>query len=180
MNDTQFYAVPQHYAARTPGQLDRLRKDLGEAQAAAAATKDGAQRQQAESTAKGIERELHAAETTARDEQRAANAAPDSFDRRYGYAANFRGEQEFMPITPYFAKPEKPKLTRTVNVKGPACGPANAIAVNGIVRAVTTPYFDRGRWTFSATLPPESLHQGRNRVEVLAVIHVSGETRLAP
>ena len=116
MSDTRQYAVPQHYAARNSRELDSLRQDLTAAQAAAAATKDGAQRQQAESTAKSIERELHAAETTARDEQRAANAAPDSFDRRYGYAANFRGSQEFMPITPYFAKPEKPKLRRTVNV----------------------------------------------------------------
>ena len=52
--------------------------------------------------------------------------------------------------------------------------------MNGVVRAVTTPYIDRGRWTFSATLPPESLRQGHNRVEVLAVIQVGGETRLAP
>lgn len=72
-----------------------------------------------------------------------------------------------------------------LHVTGAVHGPSElpppvAIAVNGIVRAVTTPYFDRGRWMFSATLPPESLRQGRNRVEVLAVIHVSGETRLAP
>ena len=116
MTHTQLYAVPVHHAARTPGELDRLRKDLTAAQAAAHATKDGAQRQQAESTVKSLTHELNAAETTARDEHRAANAAPDSFDRRYGYARNFRGSQEFMPITPYFAKPVEPKMTRSVNV----------------------------------------------------------------
>ena len=102
MTDPQMYADTQHYAALSKRELDRLRQDLGEAQTAAKREKDWTERTRAEQNVKALERQLHAAETTARQEQ--VGAA--SFDSRYIRTENIRSDGvECAPTVPYFEPP---------------------------------------------------------------------------
>lgn len=69
MSEQRMYAETQHYAARTPGELDRLREQLGEAEAAASKEKDWSQRTRLEQSAKVLKRELAAAELEVKHER---------------------------------------------------------------------------------------------------------------
>ena len=113
MNDSrQMYAECTHYAALSKRDMDRLRADISAAKHTARTETDWTLRVRAESNIKSLERELHAAETTARDEL-AGSAA--SFDSRYVRAENLGSDgQEYAPCVSYCAKPEAstPKAPR--------------------------------------------------------------------
>ena len=101
MTDQLYAALPQCHAARTPSEMDQLRKDLGDAQVAARREKDWTQRTRAESTAKSIERELHSAEL---ELKHAHQRESRRFDARYKVVNAC--EPTHMPTVAYFEKPE--------------------------------------------------------------------------
>ncbi len=122
----QLYAVPVSHAARTGSQRDRLREELGEAEAAASREKDWTQKTRLDQHAKSLRRELNAAELAATHNARREKA---EFDRRYA-AANVEGPQYAVPVA-YFQPPREPKMKLAGN-KAAASGPANAVAANAL------------------------------------------------
>lgn len=123
----QLYAVPVSHAARTGSQRDRLREELGEAEAAASREKDWTQKTRLDQHAKSLRRELNAAELEATHNARREKA---EFDRRYALAANVEGPQYAVPV-PYFRPTKQPKMKVAGN-KAAASGPANAVAANAL------------------------------------------------
>ena len=121
MTDTRQYAEVQNPYSLSEGALGRLRRELSEAEAAAAKERNWSDRTRAEQHAKALKRELAAAEHERLKGQRSEQARRDA---RYMSVSEGKGEQQFAPPIPYFeTKPVKPKFKSANNAALTSGGP---------------------------------------------------------